>query len=147
MHIIVYYRGCVTDSSVAKVRVRVVEEPELPGGSRIYQDVMQSKPATAQRWRRRRGCELRVAGNTALRSPIPRPPTIASVPKLSQPVGTAHASDSDRDGESASDLVGVLQTSAAKAPFAVISGTSVARSWSAVSPEGLTRARSRRCCF
>ncbi len=65
MHVIVY-RGYVADN-VAKVRVRVVEEPELPGDSRIpYWDVMQANL-------RRHGAlaivgvdvELRIAGHSA----------------------------------------------------------------------------------
>ena len=122
MHVIVY-RGYVADN-VAKVRVRVVEEPELPGDSRIpYWDVMQANL-------RRHGAlaivgvdvELRIAGNTAHEvTDSAASPTSLPVPKLPAGWHDAHAVTTPiEDGESASGSGRVLKP-AAKAPFAVIS--------------------------
>lgn len=123
MHVIVY-RGYVADN-VAKVRVRVVEEPELPGDSRIpYWDVMQANL-------RRHGAlaivgvdvELRIAGHSAHETTDSRGFANFSlpVPKLAAGWHDAHAVTTPiEDGESASGSGRVLKP-AAKAPFAVIS--------------------------
>jgi len=123
MHVIVY-RGYVADN-VAKVRVRVVEEPELPGDSGIpYWDVMQANL-------RRHGAlaivgvdvELRIAGNTAHEVTDSRGFANFSLPVPKLPAGwhDAHAVTTPiEDGESASGSGRVLKP-AAKAPFAVIS--------------------------
>ena len=123
MHVIVY-RGYVADN-VAKVRVRVVEEPELPGDSRIpYWDVMQANL-------RRHGAlaivgvdvELRIAGNTPHEITDSRGFANFSLPVPKLPAGwhDAHAVTTPiEDGESASGSGRVLKP-AAKAPFAVIS--------------------------
>ena len=123
MHVIVY-RGYVADN-VAKVRVRVVEEPELPGDSRIpYWDVMQANL-------RRHGAlaivgvdvELRIAGHSAHEITDSRGFANFSlpVPKLAAGWHDAFAVTTPiEDGESASGSGRVLKP-AAKAPFAVIS--------------------------
>ncbi|MEZ5158670.1 MAG: phosphatase domain-containing protein [Candidatus Nanopelagicales bacterium] len=123
MHVIVY-RGYVADN-VAKVRVRVVEAPELPGDSRIpYWDVMQANL-------RRHGAlaivgvdvELRIAGHSAHETTDSRGFANFSlpVPKLAAGWHDTHAVTTPiEDGESASGSGRVLKP-AAKAPFAVIS--------------------------
>ena len=114
MHVIVY-RGYVADN-VAKVRVRVVEEPELPGDSRIpYWDVMQANL-------RRHGAlaivgvdvELRIAGNTAHEVTDSAASPTSRFPYRNSPAGwhDAHAVTTPiEDGESASGSGRVAETS------------------------------------
>lgn len=118
------YRGYVADDQ-ARVRVRVVEAPELPGDSRIpYWDVMQANL-------RRHGAlaivgvevELRIAGHSEKQITDSRGFASFSVPvpKLSAGWHDAYAVTTPiEDGESASGQGRVIKP-AAKAPFAIIS--------------------------
>ncbi len=118
------YRGYVADD-VAKVRVRVVEAPELPGDSRIpYWDTMQAN------LRRHAALsivgvevELRIAGHRAKEVTDARGFANFSlpVPKLAAGWHDAYAVTTPiEDGESASGTGRVIKP-AAKAPFSVIS--------------------------
>ncbi|MEZ5184495.1 MAG: phosphatase domain-containing protein [Candidatus Nanopelagicales bacterium] len=123
MHVVVY-RGYVADD-VAKVRVKVMETPELPGDSRIpYWETMQANL-------RRHGAlaivgvevELRIAGHSAKEYTDGRGFANFSVPvpRLKSGWHDAFAVTTPiEDGESASGTGRVLKP-AAKAPFAVIS--------------------------
>ena len=123
MHVVVY-RGFVADD-VAKVRVRVVEAPELPGDSRIpYWDVAQSN---LQRYAALRlvGVQVRlsIGGQTATESTDAHGFANFSVPVPGLAVGwhEAHAVTTPiEDGESASGVGRVIKPSL-KAPFMVIS--------------------------
>ncbi len=121
---LVVYRGYVAEN-LAKVRVRVVEAPELPGDSRIpYWETMQSNL-------RRHGAlaivgvevELRIGKHKAKEVTDARGYASFSipVPKLRSGWHDAYAVTTPiEDGESASGTGRVLKP-AASAPFAVIS--------------------------
>ncbi len=123
MHVVVY-RGFVADG-VAKVRVRVVETPELPGDSRIpYWDIAQSN------LRRHAALaivgvevELRIGKHTATEVTDDHGFANFSLPVPNLRVGwhDAHAVTTPiEDGESASGTGRVVKPSL-KAPFLVIS--------------------------
>ena len=123
MHVTVY-RGYVAEG-VAKVRVRVIEAPELPGDSRIpYWDTMQSNL-------RRHGAlsivgvevELRIGKFSAKEVTDARGYANFSIPVPRLRAGWHDAfavTTPIEDGESASGTGRVIKP-AAKAPFAVIS--------------------------
>jgi len=123
IHLVVY-RGYVADN-VAKVRVRVIEAPELPGDSRIpYWETVQSNL-------RRHGAlaivgtevELRIGKHSATEVTDGRGYANFSVPVPQLRSGWHDAYAVTRpieDGESASGTGRVLKP-AARAPFAVIS--------------------------
>ena len=123
MHVVVY-RGFVADG-VAKVRVRVVETPELPGDSRIpYWDIAQSN------LRRHAALaivgvevELRIGKHTATEVTDDHGFANFALPVPNLRVGwhDAHAVTTPiEDGESASGTGRVVKPSL-KAPFLVIS--------------------------
>ena len=121
---VVVYRGYVADN-VAKVRVRVIEAPELPGDSRIpYWDLVQTNL-------RRHGAlaivgvevELRIGKHKAKELTDARGYAYFSlpVPKLRAGWHNAYAVTTPiEDGESASGTGRVIKP-ASTAPFAVIS--------------------------
>lgn len=121
---VIVYRGYVT-ANVAKVRVRVVEAPELPGDSRIpYWDTVEANL-------RRHGAlaivgvevELRIGNHSATETTDGRGYANFSlpVPQLRAGWHDAYAVTTPiEDGESASGTGRVLKP-ATRAPFAVIS--------------------------
>jgi len=123
MHVVVY-RGFVADD-VAKVRVRVVEAPELPGDSRIpYWDVAQSN---LQRYAALRlvGVEvqLTIGGHTATETTDAHGFANFAVPVPNLTVGWHDAravTTPIEHGESASGIGRVVKPSL-KAPFMVVS--------------------------
>ena len=123
MHVVVY-RGFVADD-VAKVRVRVVEAPELPGDSRIpYWDVAQSN---LQRYAALRlvGVEvqLTIDGHTATETTDAHGFANFAVPVPNLTVGWHDAravTTPIEHGESASGIGRVVKPSL-KAPFMVVS--------------------------
>ena len=123
MHVVVY-RGYVAEN-LAKVRVRVVEEPELPGDSRIpYWDTMQSNL-------RRHGAlaivgvevELRIGKHSAKEITDARGFANFSlpVPQLHSGWHDAYAVTTAIDGGESASATGRVIKPPTKAPFAVIS--------------------------
>lgn len=122
---VIVYRGFVADDDVAKVRVRVVETPELPGSSRIpYWD-------TAQANLRRHAALAIVGAEVTLRIGKHSAAEVTDnhgfanfslpVPRLKSGWHDAHAVVTPiDDGESASGSGQVVKP-ARKAPFLVIS--------------------------